>query len=76
MSASSQPDEPAGDRDQDHPQREKASRVFACVSCQRRKVKCDRHTPCYNCIKVGIPTQPPELPLMSAFKGQDHLRAL
>ena len=27
-------------------------RVLACVLCQHRKIKCDRNTPCSNCLKV------------------------
>lgn len=30
----------------------KAHRVLACVLCQHRKIKCDRNTPCSNCLKV------------------------
>ena len=33
---------------QTHP---KSPRVLACVFCQQRKVKCDRRSPCSNCIK-------------------------
>lgn len=29
----------------------KPQRVLACVSCQQRKIKCDRKFPCTNCIK-------------------------
>ena len=29
----------------------KPQRVLACVTCQQRKVKCDRKFPCANCIK-------------------------
>jgi hypothetical protein len=29
----------------------KPQRVLACVRCQQRKVKCDRKSPCINCIK-------------------------
>ena len=25
-----------------------------CVPCQQRKVKCDRHEPCRNCLKAGV----------------------
>ncbi|OJJ34571.1 hypothetical protein ASPWEDRAFT_112834 [Aspergillus wentii DTO 134E9] len=27
------------------------SRMFACVLCQRRKVRCDRNVPCANCLR-------------------------
>lgn len=30
----------------------KQPRTLSCVQCQKRKVKCDRHSPCSNCIKV------------------------
>lgn len=30
---------------------QKPQRVLACVLCQQRKVKCDRKSPCANCIK-------------------------
>ncbi|KAF7552020.1 hypothetical protein G7046_g7552 [Stylonectria norvegica] len=36
----------------------KASRVLACVLCQHRKIKCDRHTPCANCIKANVTCTP------------------
>jgi hypothetical protein len=32
----------------------KSHRVLACATCQQRKVKCDRQTPCSNCTKAGI----------------------
>jgi len=25
----------------------------SCLPCRQRKVKCDRHTPCSNCVKAG-----------------------
>ena len=30
-------------------------RLHACVSCQKRKVKCDRRDPCVHCTKMDIP---------------------
>src|SRR5271155_2813305 len=27
---------------------------LSCISCARRKVKCDRQVPCLNCIKSGV----------------------
>lgn len=30
----------------------KHPRILACVLCQHRKIKCDRNSPCSNCIKV------------------------
>ncbi|KAI0144422.1 hypothetical protein GGR57DRAFT_494983 [Xylariaceae sp. FL1272] len=31
----------------------KPQRVLACAPCQQRKVKCDRRSPCANCVKSG-----------------------
>jgi len=31
----------------------KMQRVLACVLCQQRKIRCDRKSPCANCIKSG-----------------------
>ncbi|KAF2157034.1 hypothetical protein K461DRAFT_283833 [Myriangium duriaei CBS 260.36] len=31
----------------------KSPRVLSCVSCQQRKVKCERKRPCTNCVKAG-----------------------
>ncbi|KPM35010.1 hypothetical protein AK830_g11570 [Neonectria ditissima] len=42
-------------------QPKKTMRVLACVLCQQRKKKCDRSSPCSNCIKlkaVCIPSTP------------------
>ncbi|KAF4983675.1 hypothetical protein FZEAL_962 [Fusarium zealandicum] len=36
----------------------KAPRVLACVLCQHRKIKCDRNTPCSNCIKANVSCTP------------------
>ncbi|KAI3395048.1 hypothetical protein diail_1871 [Diaporthe ilicicola] len=33
-------------------------RVLACVSCQQRKVKCDRQFPCAHCLRADIPCVP------------------
>jgi hypothetical protein len=38
------------------------ARALACVSCSQRKVKCDRGTPCSNCVKSRIPCMPSSLP--------------
>lgn len=32
----------------------KPQRVLACVSCQKRKVKCDRNFPCAHCFRTGV----------------------
>lgn len=39
----------------------KQQRVLACVSCQQRKVKCDRHFPCAHCLRAGHPCVPAAL---------------
>ena len=26
---------------------------YSCLTCRQRKVKCDRHNPCFNCVKAG-----------------------
>ncbi|KAI8956681.1 fungal-specific transcription factor domain-containing protein [Daldinia sp. FL1419] len=36
----------------------KPPRVLACVLCQNRKIKCDRRTPCSNCIKANVTCTP------------------
>ncbi|KAI1422984.1 fungal-specific transcription factor domain-containing protein [Xylaria sp. FL1777] len=36
----------------------KTPRILACVLCQNRKIKCDRHTPCSNCVKANVPCTP------------------
>ncbi|KAI0167165.1 fungal-specific transcription factor domain-containing protein [Hypoxylon sp. FL1284] len=36
----------------------KSPRVLACVLCQNRKIKCDRRTPCSNCIKANVTCTP------------------
>lgn len=32
----------------------KPQRVLSCILCAQRKVKCDRRSPCSNCIKSGV----------------------
>ncbi|EMD86139.1 hypothetical protein COCC4DRAFT_162180 [Bipolaris maydis ATCC 48331] len=32
----------------------KPQRVLSCILCAQRKVKCDRRSPCSNCIKAGV----------------------
>ncbi|KFY65108.1 hypothetical protein V496_02853 [Pseudogymnoascus sp. VKM F-4515 (FW-2607)] len=36
----------------------KPLKVFSCVLCAQRKVKCDRKQPCSNCIKSGVTCTP------------------
>lgn len=33
-------------------------RVLACLSCQQRKVKCDRKLPCANCVRHQVECEP------------------
>ncbi|XWX01624.1 hypothetical protein V2A60_009652 [Cordyceps javanica] len=40
------------------PHAHKSPRVLACVLCQHRKIKCDRNTPCSNCLKAGVTCTP------------------
>ncbi|UNI19809.1 hypothetical protein JDV02_005960 [Purpureocillium takamizusanense] len=44
---SHQPRLVATDRDQD------GLKIWSCVTCRRRKVKCDRRDPCANCVRNG-----------------------
>ncbi|KAJ2901661.1 hypothetical protein MKZ38_001574 [Zalerion maritima] len=37
---------------------QKPTRILACVLCQHRKIKCDRNTPCSNCVKANVACQP------------------
>ena len=41
--------------------RSKAQRVLACVLCQQRKVKCDRKSPCANCVRSEVECVPGHL---------------
>ncbi|KAL7795308.1 fungal-specific transcription factor domain-containing protein [Trichoderma ceciliae] len=36
----------------------KQPRILACVLCQHRKIKCDRNSPCSNCIKANVTCTP------------------
>ncbi|KAI0471129.1 fungal-specific transcription factor domain-containing protein [Xylariaceae sp. FL0804] len=36
----------------------KPTRVLACVLCQSRKIKCDRNSPCANCVKANVSCVP------------------
>ncbi|KAI1486546.1 fungal-specific transcription factor domain-containing protein [Biscogniauxia mediterranea] len=36
----------------------KPPRVLACVLCQNRKIRCDRNSPCSNCIKANVTCTP------------------
>ncbi|OAR01078.1 hypothetical protein LLEC1_05064 [Akanthomyces lecanii] len=40
------------------PNSHRSPRVLACVLCQHRKIKCDRNTPCSNCVKAGVTCTP------------------
>ncbi|KAJ5289450.1 uncharacterized protein N7443_009703, partial [Penicillium atrosanguineum] len=41
-----------------HEDDSKLQRALSCVSCQRRKIKCDRDLPCANCITSSIQCVP------------------
>ncbi|KFY41618.1 hypothetical protein V494_02888 [Pseudogymnoascus sp. VKM F-4513 (FW-928)] len=48
---------------QPHGTASKPLKVFSCIICAQRKVKCDRKQPCSNCIKSGVictPGAPPK----------------
>ncbi|KAF2268871.1 hypothetical protein CC78DRAFT_510117 [Lojkania enalia] len=57
-------------------QASKPQRVLACVSCQQRKVKCDRKFPCVHCIKSRTQCVPATLAprrRRRVFPEQDEL---
>jgi len=39
----------------------KPQRVLSCVLCQERKVKCDRSSPCGQCVKANVQCVPASL---------------
>ncbi|KAH8821474.1 putative C6 transcription factor [Xylogone sp. PMI_703] len=56
-----------------------APKVLSCVLCAQRKVKCDRKTPCSNCIKAGatcVPTipNPPRRRKYRVLGGEEDLK--
>ncbi|RFU32209.1 hypothetical protein B7463_g4122, partial [Scytalidium lignicola] len=55
------------------------SKILSCVLCAQRKVKCDRKTPCSNCVKAGatcIPTvpNPPRRRKYRVLGGEEDLK--
>ncbi|KAI5461256.1 hypothetical protein BGZ63DRAFT_355926 [Mariannaea sp. PMI_226] len=40
----------------------KPQRLFACLLCQQRKVKCERKFPCGRCVRAGVECLPVSLP--------------
>lgn len=56
------------------PQSHKSPRVLACVLCQHRKIKCDRSTPCSNCVKVrrSLLPQSSSMPGLRALANLAH----
>ncbi len=36
----------------------KVVRVYSCITCQHRKVKCDKKQPCSVCVKAGVQCTP------------------
>ncbi len=54
-------------------------RVFVCIPCHRRKLKCDKGQPCSRCLQSGTPTeciyqQPPGQRQDSAPESEDTPR--
>lgn len=39
----------------------KPQRILSCVLCQERKIKCDRSTPCSQCVKANVQCVPASL---------------
>ncbi|CAI4218850.1 unnamed protein product [Parascedosporium putredinis] len=46
--------EDAGTRVSPPQSAENGLKIWSCVICRRRKVKCDRSDPCANCVRAGI----------------------
>jgi hypothetical protein len=42
------------DRPSSSPQDETSLKIWSCVICRRRKIRCDRKDPCSNCVKNKI----------------------
>ncbi|KAJ4292941.1 hypothetical protein N0V88_005604 [Collariella sp. IMI 366227] len=72
------------DSDQPSSKLQRPQRVLACVSCQQRKVKCNRRFPCDTCIRAGTQCVPatvprqrrrrfPERELLARLRGYEDL---
>lgn len=57
----------------DQPKKAAGKRILACVLCQQRKKKCDRKSPCSNCIKVKAPQQSMAISRRLTIKAQSSL---
>jgi hypothetical protein len=52
-------------------------RPLACVLCQQRKIRCNRRSPCANCIQTGVQCVPASLaPRRRRFAERDLLQRL
>lgn len=54
-------------------------RVLACITCQQRKVRCDRKSPCANCVRSRVQCVPAALaprPRRRRFPEQELLERL
>ncbi|KAM6524586.1 hypothetical protein FALCPG4_010196 [Fusarium falciforme] len=62
----------------DQPKKAAGKRILACVLCQQRKKKCDRKSPCSNCIKLKAVCTPstPAPPRKRRRPNQDLLERL
>ena len=59
MSTPDVPQSPAGSGDQSTKKAaRKPHRIISCVKCQQRKIKCDRNSPCANCMKSRLQCVP------------------
>lgn len=54
----------------------KSRRVLACVLCQQRKIKCDRTSPCANCVRAGEQCEPAARQRRRRFAERDLLARL
>lgn len=68
----------------EQPHHLRPQRVLACVNCQQRKVKCDRHFPCAHCMRLKTKCVPatqtrsrkrrfPERELLSRLRQYEEL---
>ncbi|KAH7192766.1 uncharacterized protein B0J16DRAFT_368965 [Fusarium flagelliforme] len=51
----------ASSLDHEPPRQRPSKRILSCVCCQQRKKKCDKKTPCSNCVRLNTvctPSQP------------------
>ncbi|GME81204.1 unnamed protein product [Ambrosiozyma monospora] len=63
------------------PSKKRNKLSFTCLNCRRKKIKCDRKLPCYNCVKANLTSsceytshpllQAVQLQQQSSFQGLD-----